>query len=214
MMTKYDNLLAGKNQTIRALWAALAIAVTMGLLMGAGWMTAPQTLRVHVPPDLSNGAVLNRGEIRKGNIYSFAFYIWQQLNRWEKSGVTDYEDKIHMLQAYLTPSCFQDRLDDFEIRKARHELDRRERSIWEIPGRGFNKERVYVEGPDSWVVYLDMHINETMLGETIKERFVNYPIRVVRYNIDPEKNAWGLALDCLADTPRVIELESKAEDPS
>ena len=141
--SKYDNLLAGKNQTIRALYVALGVVVCLALLMGAGWMTSPKFIRVHVPPDLTNGAVLGSTEVSKGNVYGFAYYIWQQLNRWEKNGETDYEDKIHMLTNYLTPACFQDRMDDYEMRKSRHELERRERAIWEIPGRGYTNAVSY-----------------------------------------------------------------------
>ena len=50
-----------------------------------------------------------------------------------------------------------------------------------------------------------------MLGEPIKTRAVNYPLSVVRYNIDPEHNAFGMAVDCLADTPMAIELSEGQE---
>ena len=207
MKTKYDNLITGKNQTIKALYVALGIMTVVALFNGAGWMASPKFLRVHIPPDITNGAVLRPGDAGKSDVYAFAYYIWQQLYRWEKDGVTDYEDKIHALRNYLTPGCFQDRLDDFALRKSRHELDRRERSLWEIPGRGFSTERVHVQARNaSWVVYLDLHIEETMLGESVKDRLVNYPIRVVRYDVDPEQNPFGLAVDCLTGTPRAIEV--------
>lgn len=207
MNSKYDNLLAGKNQTIRALYMALAIAVIFALMNGAGWMMSPKYLRVHVPPDLSNGALVRPDSAGKADVYAFAYYIWQQLNRWENDGVTDYEDKIHIMKNYLTPRCFQDRMDDFALRKSRHELDRRVRSLWEIPGRGFSTERIQVQSENSaWVVHLDLHISETMLGEPIKDRLVAFPLRVVRYNVDPEQNPFGLALDCLAAMPRAIEI--------
>ena len=212
MNSRYDNLLAGKDQIIKALWTALAVAACSALFMGVGWMLSPNFLRVYVPPDLSNGAVLKSNEVGKANVYSFGYYIWQQLYRWEKNAVTDYEDKIHMMQNYLTPSCFQNRLDDFNDRSKRRELERRERAVWEIPGRGFAPDRVRVEGNGTWIVYLDLYIRETLMGESIKERFVNYPIRIVRYDIDPEKNAFGLAVDCLADTPRVILAQQSDED--
>lgn len=210
MKSKYDNLLAGKDQTIKALWAALSIATLFALLMGAGWMSAPRFIRVHVPPDLDNGAELATHEVGKANVYAFAFYIWQQLNRWENDGVKDYQHKIHTLQHYLTPACRQDRNEDYAERHRQHELYRRERAIWEIPGRHFSADRVHVESDASWVVYLDVRINETMLGEPVKTRFVHYPLRVVRYRIDPELNPFGLAIDCLADKARAIErLESE-----
>jgi len=211
-MSQYDNLLAGKDQTIKALGVALAVAVCSALFMGAGWMLSPKFLRVYLPPDLSSGTVMEANEIGKPNVYAFGYYIWQQLYRWEKDATTDYEDKIHMLQNYLTPSCFQNRIDDFGERRNRRELDRRERAVWEIPGRGYQPDRVHIEGNGSWVVYLDLYLRETLMGESIKERFVNYPLRVVRYDIDPEKNAFGLALDCLAATPRAIEFAANTKD--
>ena len=211
-MSSYENLLAAKNQTIRILVSALAVVSGLAGLLALGWMMAPSQLRIHVPPDLSSGVVLRADEVGPANVYSFGYYIWQQLYRWDKNGVTDYEDKIYMLQNYLTPSCFQDRLDDFEIRKRARELEGRRRAIWEIPGRGFSRNRVAIEGPGAWVIYLDLHIEETMLGETIKERFVAYPLRVVRYDVDPEKNPFGLALDCLAHAPTAIAMAERNKE--
>lgn len=211
MNPKYENLLAGKNETIRALWAAVFIGFGLAVIMGVGWMLAPNQLRIHVPPDLSSGAVLRPDEAGQSNVYAFTYYIWQQLYRWPKDGETDYEDRIHMLRHYLTPGCFQDRLDDFTTRRQRRELNGRERAVWEIPGRGFSPERVVSLGNGSWRVYLDLLIEETMLGEPIKTRAVNYPLSVVRYNIDPEHNAFGIAIDCLADTPMAIELSETQE---
>lgn len=208
-MTRFDNVVVAKEQTIRILLLCLMITGLFGGVMAIGWLRAPSDLRVHVPPDLSSGAVLGVDEVSKANVYAFTYYIWQQLYRWEKDGFDDYELKINALQNYMTPSCRQDRTDDLETRRQRRELDRRRRSVYEIPGRGFTTDRVQVNGAGVWTVYLDLHISETMLGEPVKERFVNYPIRVVRYNIDPEKNPWGLALDCLARAPTVIELASE-----
>lgn len=211
-MSNYSNLLEAKNQSIRILWFSLGLIGFLAVFMGIGWLLSPSSLRIHIPPDLSRGAVLSSEEIRKPNVYIFTLYIWQQLNRWETNGVTDYEDKLHMLKNYLTPSCYQNRMDDFLQKKNARELQSRERSVWEIPGRGFSDERVFVQGADSWVVYLDLHIKESMLGQDIKDVFVNYPLRVVRYNVDPEGNPWGLALDCLIDTARIIEVDNKEGD--
>ena len=110
---------------------------------------------------------------------------------------------------FLTPACRQDRLDDHAERNARRELAGRQRAVWEIPGRGYSVERVFDEGGGSWVVSLDLMIEETVLGERVKSRAVAYPVRVVRYDVDREMNPWGLALDCLAGVPRAIELEKE-----
>ena len=206
-MSRYDNLLAGKNQAIRVLWCAFLFAAGLAIFNGVGWMRAPEKIRIHVPPDLSSGAVLRPGAPGKGDVYTFAYYIWQQLYRWERNGAKDYKANIHALQHYLTPECFQDRLDDYDARNRVQELARRARTVTEIPGRGFSNKRVVVRARGAaWRVYMDLHITETMLGEPVKTRLVNYPIRVVSYEVDPERNPFGLAIDCLADKPRAIEV--------
>ena len=35
-------------------------------------------------------------------------------------------------------------------------------------------------------------------GMTVKKTTIRYPLRVVRFSIDPESNPWGLALDGFA----------------
>jgi integrating conjugative element protein (TIGR03746 family) len=210
--SQYTHALDNKSSIIRLQNIALIGLFCLCVLSAIGWMNAPSNLRIHIPPDLTNGASLNQGEIHKSNIYTFAYYIFQQLNRWETDGKEDYDRNIHMLQHYLTPACHQNRIDDSAERQNNHELDRRQRSIAEIPGRVFSPGRVARLDANAWVVSLDVELRETMLGETVKQRFVNYPIRVVRYDIDPEQNPWGLALDCFAGTPRLIETETFEQD--
>ena len=204
-MSRYRNELAGQREAIRALWGAVAVALACALILGVGWMTAPSALRIHIPPDLTAGATVRPDDPGPPHVYTFALYIWQQLYRWPSDGAVEYRAKLDALVHFLTPACRQDRLDDFAARDARRELAGRQRAVWELPGRGYAPERVFHEGAGSWVVSLDLMIEETVLGERVKTRAVAYPVRVVRYDVDREWNPWGLALDCLAGTPRVIE---------
>ena len=206
-MSRYRNVLAGQREAIRALWGAVGVALVCALILGVGWMTAPSALRIHIPPDLTAGATVRPDALAPPHIYTFAIYIWQQLYRWPSDGAREYRAKLDGLAPFLTPACRQDRLDDFAERNARRELAGRQRAVWEIPGRGYAVERVYEEGGGSWVVSLDLMIEETVLGERVKSRAVAYAVRVVRYDVDRELNPWGLALDCLAGVPRAIELE-------
>ncbi len=208
-MSKTNDVVAAKNQTIQILLIALVCVSILGGMMGAGWMRAPERITLHYPPDLSQGAWQDINEIPKANIYTFVYYIFQQLNRWDSNGEEDYLEKIHILRDYLTPRCYQDRLDDYQYKKSKNELSHRERVAREIPGRTYSGDRVVQHSGDRWVVSLDLHITETYRGEKVKDRFINYPITVVRYNVDPESNPWGLALDCFASTPRAIEIEQK-----
>ena len=204
-MSRYRNELAGQREAIRALWGAVGVALVCAVAMGIGWMTAPSSLRIHIPPDLTAGATVAPDAPAPPHIYTFALYIWQQLYRWPSDGAREYRAKLDALVHFLTPACRQDRLDDYAERNGRRELAGRQRAVWEIPGRGYAGERVFDEGGGSWVVSLDLMIEETVLGERVKSRAVAYPVRVVRYDVDRELNPWGLALDCLAGLPRAIE---------
>ena len=61
-------------------------------------------------------------------------------------------------------------------------------------GGGFTEANVEVVG-NGWIVWLDVHIKETVLGQTVKDLKLRYPIKIVRYDADREMNPWGLALD-------------------
>ena len=72
-----------------------------------------------------------------------------------------------------------------------------------MPGHGFEERRVDVLSSDTWVVWLDLDLLESVKGMTVKQTTIRYPIRVVRQAIDPETNPWGLALDGYSgDGPR------------
>ncbi len=47
-----------------------------------------------------------------------------------------------------------------------------------------------------------------MFGEPVKDRLVNYPLRIVRYVADHQLNPYNMAFDCFAGVPRVIEAET------
>ena len=204
-MSRYDDLVHSRDAMIRLLLGGIAILTLLLLVALVGWSRAPQHIRLHYPPDLAGGAVQRVGDIPKANLYTFAYYIFQQLTRWPVDGSDDYYRQIHRLRGYFTPACFEERLQDLAARE--REISGRVRSVWEIPGRGFANARVQAVGPNQWVVGLDLHVQETYRGERVKDRLIHYPLRVVAYDVDPETNPWGLALDCLAAVPRVIEVE-------
>lgn len=168
-------------------------------LLWYGWHRAPEHLRVHVPPDLRSGAVMAVGEVPPANVYAFAHYIFQQLNHWPQNGDKDYGAAIFRLSAYLTPRFRTELEADLKLRGRRGELAHRRRGVQELPGHGYEERRVDVLGNDTWVVWLDLSISEWVQGMAVKQTAVRYPIRVVRYEVDPELNPWGLALDGFTD---------------
>ena len=191
----YTAALAGRDQVIRSLYAALGIAALAVAVLGWGWMRAADDVRVFVPPDLTEGVVVRADEPQAAHVYAFAFHLWQQLYRWPTDGAADYAMRIDAFAAFLTPGCRAELADDARARAA--EVRGRERAVWAIPGRGYRAEKVIRRGPGAWTAYLDLQIEETLDGTLVKERLVRYPVRVARYDVDRQKNAWGLAIACL-----------------
>ncbi|GDV05594.1 hypothetical protein BvCmsSIP024_04498 [Escherichia coli] len=104
-MSRFRHALQDRDQHIRSLRIISAVLAGFLLLACIGWMTAPSRLTIHNPPDLRSGSTRPWWEVPPSTVYSFAFYIFQQLNAWPKNGEVDYPAKIHALSAYLTPSC-------------------------------------------------------------------------------------------------------------
>lgn len=166
----------------------------LALAMIWGWGRAPDHINLHYPPDLRSGTTLTVGEIPPSEIYLFAQYILQMINRWDKNGIEDYPRNISMLRYYLTPDFKQTLEEDFAARKRQGELQNRIRAFSPIPGAAYKESDVQVDG-DAWVVWLDVNIIENVLGAKVKDVSLSYPIRVVRYNADFSNNPWQLALD-------------------
>ena len=180
----------------------------VALLLGFGWWSAPKSLTIHVPPDLRSGSTRKWWDVPPESVYAFSFYIWQQVQRWPTNGEEDYPRNLRALSAYLTPSCRAFLQQDYEYRRASGELRQRVRGIYEIPGRGYGDDpatRVKVVSDRDWIVTLDVSADEYYGSEQVKRALVRYPIKVVRLDIDPEHNPFGLALDCYAGAPQRIE---------
>lgn len=163
-------------------------------LMSIGWMTAPSDISLHYPPDLRSGATMKVGEIDPSEVYLFAGYILQQLNSWDVDGAKDYPSKVNTLRHYITPRYKQSLKADIAKRMRLGQLRNRIRKFSLVPGTAYREEFIAMLG-GSWVVWLDVNITEHVLGEKVKEVQVRYPMRIVRYNQNPEMNPWQLALD-------------------
>jgi integrating conjugative element protein (TIGR03746 family) len=191
--------LANRDATIRRQAWFIAALMVLLLIALVSWRTTATDVTAHVPPDLSRGTALRLGrvtEVPHPNVYGFGFYIWQQVNRWAKDGSKDYGAQIFALQHYLTPSCREQLLQDLRIKAGDAELIQRTRALMEIPGYGYSANRVSNHGNGGWTVLIDAQLIETSRGMPVKDAFVRYPLHVVRYDVDREKNPWGLALNC------------------
>lgn len=194
---------------VRTLRLSAGALMVLALVFAFGWWTAPRNLTIHVPPDLRSGSVRKWWEVPPESVYAFVFYVFQAVNRWPQDGETDYPRNIHALSAYLTPACKAFLERDFEFRRDAGELRQRVRGIYEIPGRGYADdpaERVKVISDRDWLVTLDLTADEYYGAEQVKRALVRYSIKVVRSDIDPKSNPFGLALDCYSSAPQKLAL--------
>lgn len=213
-MSRFRNEVAHLHAHVRTLRATVAAGFLGMLLLGLGWWSAPRDLTIHVPPDLRSGSTRKWWDVPPESVYAFGFYIFQQLNRWPANGDIDYPRNLRALSAYLTPGCAVLLQRDYELRRDNGELRQRVRGIYEIPGRGYGDDpatRVRVLSDRDWIVTLDVSADEYVGAEQVKRALLRYPLRVARLDIDPERNPFGLALDCYASTPERIEIPAGAD---
>jgi integrating conjugative element protein (TIGR03746 family) len=206
-VARFINELHNKESLIKIQWVFIAILALALLVAIWGLQSAPKTMTLHIPPDLRSGAKLRPGDTPPPNVYAFAHYIWQQLNRWPTDGSKDYGDAIYRLQAFMTTSCRRELERDLAVKADSGELSLRTRSMQEIPGRGYDDTRVVPLGNNAWRTSIDFEILETLRGMSVKKANVNYPLRVVRFDADPERNPFGLAIDCFNDDERPTRIE-------
>jgi len=206
MSGKYTNDLASSKHHNQQLLVVIFAVIALAMVAVYFAWRQPKHVDVHVATDLAAGDSIRvtdgQAIIPKANVYGFGYYIWQQINRWQSDGVKDYGQQIYAMQYFLTPSCQAQLKADMEKRHLRGELRRRTRHVTEIPGFPYSENRVIAEGRDAWTVLLDMQVMETFGGSAVKDVFIRYPLRIVRFDVDRERNPWKLALDCFgSNTP-------------
>lgn len=209
--SQYLDALASERKHNRQLTKIIYSVVVLGVV--GAWFSwrQPKVVDVHLAPDLRAGDTVRvsdgRSPVPPTNVYGFSYYIWQQINRWQTDGAKDYGQQIYNMQFFLTPRCQSQLQADMELRHNKGELRRRTRQITEIPGFPYSENRVVADGPDAWTVLMDMQVMETFGGQSIKDVFIRYPLRVVRFDVDRERNPWKLALDCFgANRPARLNL--------
>jgi len=208
-MSRFKNEVMHLRAHIKTLRVGAIALLLIALVMGAGWWSAPRNLTIHVPPDLRSGSTRKWWDVPPESVYAFTFYVFQQLNRWPNNGEEDYARNLHTLSAYFTPACRSFLQADYEYRRNAGELRQRVRGVYEIPGRGYGDNpaaRVRVLSNNDWIVTLDVSADEYHGAEQVKRVLVRYPIKVIRADVDPARNPFGLMLDCYDGTPQRIEV--------
>ncbi|OGT35654.1 MAG: integrating conjugative element protein [Gammaproteobacteria bacterium RIFCSPHIGHO2_12_FULL_37_14] len=197
-------ILDQKNTSIKYLWAFIALLIVMNLFLAIGLMSAPNRLRVYVPPDLSHGAMINPEHIPKSVVYAFAFQIFTSINSWSNAGSTQYEKNINSYRNYLSASFYQELQKDNTDRAANGELSR-DRIMSGASGMGYKPSDVTVLGDGTWLVNMHLQIVETLEGSVIKNVIMDYPMLVSRVNASISVNPWSLVISGFNQQPYRIK---------
>ncbi len=210
-MSRFRHALSARDAHITTLRGIILVLALLCAGLWWGWKTAPQDLTIHNPPDLRSGSTRAWWEVDPSSVYAFGFYVWQQINRWPADGQADYQRNLQAYAPFLTPACQRHLARDYEDRDRRQELSGRVRGIYEIPGRGYHPDAVEILSRDAWVVTLDMAIDEQYAGTPVRDLFIRYPLRVVRADVDPQRNPWGLQVDCFDGIPQRLAVPDAQE---
>ena len=166
-----------------------------------------------IPPDIRFGdtaQTLKIGAIPEAMIWHFAGEIFQGLNTWLTNGEDDYPQQIYRYHALLTPPYRRYLEKDWQRRTASQELDDRVRVLLPVPGRLFAPEMVREVAPGVWAVWMDTVVKEWRNGTAVKDRYVRFHLRVVRWPLSRDYNPWGLALHLPLHPPEPLDADTLA----
>lgn len=187
------------------LTAVAVLALAVGLVQSREWIT------VYIPPSTAQGGFATAGTPSAATVYGFAGLLLQQLYHWPIDGESDYAKAIEAQRLYLTPAFRRALLEDFaklRNRSGLNELRGRARALHPAPDRLYSPERVTAFGNGVWGVALEYRLVESIAASPIKDVAIRYEVRVVRAEVNPAGNKWGLQLDgWLRDPVRLVDEE-------
>ncbi|MET1256948.1 PFL_4703 family integrating conjugative element protein [Aliikangiella maris] len=202
----YSNLLKGVGYTNIFLFIIVIMLVGLAILQNRSIDLARKELTIRFESDLRSGTVRKAWEIPNVFVYGFALTIVQKINNWQKDGGDDYQANLNMLQNYITPHCREFLSKDIKKKNSTGQLRNRLRIIQEMSGVGFHEDNsVRMVKRGEWNVDLSLNLKEFINNKVVKHRDVFWPVRIVEFNIDPEKNRQGLALDCYYKKPQILK---------
>ncbi len=180
---------------------AIILFFVLCLVISFGWTTSPSRLTIYVPPDIQNGATIKVGTIPDPLVYSFAYEVWQEVNYWPTDGEMDYKTNLINYAPYLTPLFKEELLQDYTELKAAGQLQRN-RYLQGLSGAAYDAVNVKQLSRNSWEVDLTMRLTEYKNNQPVKDVEIIYPLKVIRSNVSPRHNPYGLAIAGFLSEPR------------
>jgi len=168
------------------------------IVLAAGLAGSREWITVYIPPDTTEGGFQTAGKPSQATVYGFAAQVLQILNHWPVDGERDYASAIESQTLYLTPRFRRQLLEDYTRlgnRAGLNELRGRARALHPAADRLYSPERVEKLGAGVWGVEIEYRLVESIEASPIKDTVIRYAVRVVRAEVNPRGNRWGLQLD-------------------
>ncbi|WP_130537698.1 DUF2895 family protein [Thiomicrorhabdus indica] len=194
--------------SLRVVIGVLVLFLSLMFIIVLISLSEPEKQRISLPPSLKYGAEVSTGEIYSWEVYNFAGSLFQQLNLWRDDAKEDYLNNIKSYRALMTKRYLSFKLEDYQERLERRELDRRARSVvplgsYSVNGDcgAYDDKCVQDLGGGRWKVWLDVRIKEDQFSKKtnkpyeIKNMALRIPVLVVAEDDDPQYNPWGLKID-------------------
>jgi integrating conjugative element protein (TIGR03746 family) len=182
----------------------LQTLIMLGLI-GALWK-APDNITVHVPPDVSNGVVMNINDVPKSYVLSSISYLWLEVNSWYTNGEEEAFDLLNSYEHYFSPRFKEQLHKSYTVLKGKGELDR-VRKVSFVPGSIHEiDKRVFEEVKNkAWTVYLDVIVEDFYLGERVQYVTARFPIQVERVDMNYDQNPLGLIITGFERKPTIVK---------
>ncbi len=175
-MSRVRNALSDKDRTI---WfMAIALVVLGGCLMFTIYRISVMAteMDLHLPPDVSKGATLTIGKLPLPTAYTYARYVWQNINTWKSNGAKEYEENIDTFSCFLSPEFREFLKQNVLEKRAKGELNRtRQLSDAHL----YKDEYVNKFSDTTFGVWLDQDLKETVRGQPVKAISMRYPLYLV-----------------------------------
>lgn len=176
-MSRIRNAITARE---RLAWYLLMVIVILVIALGhAHWQlaTMQKKFTMHIPPDVSQGALLTPDMPGKPNVYMYVHYIWRALNTWKKDGVEDYKKAIDSYACYVSPDFLEWLQADYERERTGDLSDKKLVRTRDITAINFyTDDYVQALGNGTWYVWLDMVLEERVVGEIVKNPNIRYSL--------------------------------------
>lgn len=188
--------------TLRIIIAILVVLLFMSLYTTS---QIPKQILLKVSPVMESGATMKIGEYPKAAVLSDVQYLWLAINRWENTGDEDARKLLWRYQNFLSPE-FKEDLERKYDELAKTGVMSRKRIPSAVPEQIFQySDRVVQINKDTWKVFLDITLEETLDGAVVRKPTYRYYLMVQRYEADLTANPLGLRIVGFSDEPKRIK---------